>query len=51
MGETVRFRSVFDDRALANAINEKMYLTSKGRLTTLEPSSRILKMVDGRLVP
>ena len=50
-GETVRFRSVFDDRALANAIDEKMYLTSKGRLTTLEPSSRILKMADGRLVP
>lgn len=50
-GETVRFRSVFDDGALANAIDEKMYLTSKGRLTTLEPSSRILKMADGRLVP
>ena len=50
-GEIVRFRSVFDDGALANAIDERMYLTSKNRLSTLESSSRILKMADGRLVP
>jgi hypothetical protein len=50
-GENVRFRSVFDDGALANAIDEKMYLTSRNRLSALEPSSRILKMADGRLVP
>ena len=50
-GEIVRFRSVFDDGALANAIDEKMYLTSKARLSALEPSSRILKMADGRLIP
>ena len=50
-GEIVRFRSVFDDGALANAIDEKMYLTSKNRLSALAPSSRILKMADGRLVP
>ena len=50
-GETVRFRSVFDDGALANAIDEKMYVTSKNRLSALEPSPRILKMADGRLVP
>ena len=50
-GETVRFRSVFDDGALANAIDEKMYLTAKNRLSALVPSSRILKMADGRLVP
>jgi hypothetical protein len=50
-GETVRFRSVFDDGALANAIDEKMYLTSRNRLSALQPSSRILKMADGRLVP
>ena len=41
---------MFDDGALANAINEKMYLMSKSRLSALEPSSRILKMADGRLV-
>ena len=28
-----------------------MYLTSKNQLSTLEPSARILKMADGRLVP
>jgi hypothetical protein len=50
-GEIVRFRSVFDDGALANAIDKRMYLTSKNHLTALEPSSRILKMADGRLVP
>ena len=50
-GETVRFRSVFDDGALANAIDERMYRTTKGRLSTLEPSYRVLKMADGRLVP
>ena len=50
-GEVVRFRSVFDDGALANAIDERMYLASKNRLSALQPSSRILKMADGRLVP
>jgi hypothetical protein len=50
-GEKVRFRSVFDDGALANAIDERMYQISKNRLATLEPSARILKMADGRLVP
>jgi hypothetical protein len=50
-GEIVRFRSVFDDGALANAIDERMYLKSKSRLSALQPSSRILKMADGRLVP
>ena len=50
-GEIVRFRSVFDDGALVNAIDEGMYLTSKNRLSALQPSSRILKMADGRLVP
>jgi hypothetical protein len=50
-GESVRFRSVFDDGALANAIDERMYRISKNRLSALEPSLRILKMADGRLVP
>jgi hypothetical protein len=50
-GEIVRFRSVFDDGALVNAIDETMYTTSSGRLSALGPSARILKMADGRLVP
>jgi hypothetical protein len=50
-GEIVRFRSVFDDGALVNAIDETMYLTSKGRLTALTPSGKIPRMADGRRVP
>ena len=50
-GEIVRFRSVFDDGALVNAIDEAVYLTLKGRLTTLTPSGKILRMADGRCVP
>ena len=50
-GEIVRFRSVFDDGALVNAIDEALYLTLRGRLTALTPSGRILRMADGRRVP
>ena len=50
-GEIVRFRSVFDDGALVNAIDETLYLTLKGRLTALTPSEKILRMADGRRVP
>ena len=50
-GEIVRFRSVFDDGALVNAIDETVYLTLKGRLTALTPSKKILRMADGRRVP
>ena len=36
-GETVRFRSMFDNGALANAIDKKMYLmTTSGSLTLLQ---------------
>ena len=42
---------MFNDGALANSTDEKMYLTSKSQLAALELSSRILKMADGRLVP
>ena len=50
-GEVVRFRSVFDDGALVNAIDEPLYQTLKGRLAALAPSRKILRMADGRLVP
>ena len=46
-GENMRFRSVFDDGALVNAIDEKMYLTSRNQLSPIEPSSRILRMTVG----
>ena len=50
-GEIVRFRSVFDDGASVNAIDETLYQTLKGRLTALLPSGRILRMADGRKIP
>ena len=50
-GEIVRFRSVFDDGALVNAIDETLYLALKNRLSALTPSGRILRMADGRRVP
>ena len=50
-GEVVRFRSVFDDGALVNAIDETLYRTLEGRLTALTPSKKVLRMADGRLVP
>jgi hypothetical protein len=50
-GEIVRFRSVFDDGALVNAIDEALYLSLKGRLTALTPSGKVLRMADGRHVP
>ena len=50
-GEIVRFRSVFDDGASVNAIDETLYQTLKSRLTALISSKRILRMADGRLIP
>ena len=50
-GEIVRFRSVFDDGALVNAIDETLYLSLKSRLTALTPSERILRVADGQHVP
>ena len=50
-GEVVRFQSVFDDGALVNAIDEVLYLKLKGQLAALTPSRKILRMVDGWLVP
>ena len=50
-GEIVRFRSVFDDGASVNAIDETLYQTLRSRLTALISSKRILHMADGRLIP
>ena len=50
-GEIVRFRSVFDDGASVNAIDETLYQTLRSRLTALISSKRILRMADGRLIP
>jgi hypothetical protein len=50
-GEVVRFRSVFDDGASVNTIDETLYHTLKNRLIALAPSGKILRMADGRRVP
>ena len=50
-GEVVRFRSVFDDGALVNAIDKALYRTLEGRLAATTPSKKVLRMADGRLVP
>ena len=50
-GEIVRFRCVFDDGALVNAIDEALYFTLKSRLATPSPSEKVLRMADRRLVP
>ena len=50
-GEIVRFRSVFDDGASVNAIDETLYQTLKNRLTALTLSKKILRMADGRRIP
>ncbi|KAF8878603.1 hypothetical protein BD779DRAFT_1447532, partial [Infundibulicybe gibba] len=49
-GEVVRIRSVFDDGAMVNALDSKLYETIKGRLAAPGPSARVLRMADGRLV-
>lgn len=50
-GEKVRFRSCFDDGAMVNGLDETMYLKMKEQLSKLEPSRRVLRVADGRLVP
>jgi hypothetical protein len=50
-GEIVRMRSVFDDGAMVNAIDAKVYSQVKPRLSPLQLSKRLLRMADGRLVP
>ncbi|KAF8869576.1 hypothetical protein BD779DRAFT_1419353, partial [Infundibulicybe gibba] len=49
-GEVVRIRSVFDNGAMVNAIDAKLYETVKDRLAALGPSTKVLRMADGRLV-
>ncbi|KAF8888918.1 hypothetical protein CPB84DRAFT_1684046 [Gymnopilus junonius] len=50
-GEIVRFRSVFDDGAMVNMIDVKMWEKVKHHLTALASSSKVLRMANGQLVP
>jgi len=49
-GEIVRMRSVFDDGAMVNAINADVFAQVKSRLSPLYPSTRLLRMADGRII-
>jgi len=49
-GESVRFRSIFDDGAMVNVIDKPMFMKTAARLTQLAPSLRTLRMADGHLV-
>ena len=42
---------MFDDGAMVNAINAKVYSQVKPRLSPLQLSKRLLCIADGRLVP
>jgi hypothetical protein len=50
-GEVVRMRSVFDDGAMVSAIDRQVYNRVRHRLSSLGPSTRILCMADGCLLP
>lgn len=50
-GEIVRLQAVVDDGAMVNAIDEMTFQNCRHRLNTLKPSSRILRMANGTLIP
>ncbi|KAF8961967.1 hypothetical protein BDZ97DRAFT_1601620, partial [Flammula alnicola] len=50
-GEVVRLKGVFDDGAMANAIDAGVFGGVKDFLSALIPSRRRLRMADGRVVP
>ncbi|KAJ7139366.1 hypothetical protein C8R44DRAFT_537223, partial [Mycena epipterygia] len=50
-GRETTLWAVFDDGAMANAIDEGAYQAAQGTLGELAPSQRVLRMADGGLVP
>ncbi|KAG2744354.1 hypothetical protein P692DRAFT_20703864, partial [Suillus brevipes Sb2] len=50
-GKTSCFQANVDDGAMVNAIDTKAFNQAAGRLRRLVPSSRILRMANGSLVP
>jgi len=50
-GEIVRLRGVFDDGAMINAIDSRVFSIVKHRLSRPKESDRILRMADGSLIP
>lgn len=50
-GECVRFLAMVDNGAMINAIDSEAHSRIAKRLSPLQPSSRMLCMVDGSLVP
>ncbi|KAJ7614256.1 hypothetical protein DFH06DRAFT_919038, partial [Mycena polygramma] len=49
--EIVHMRGVFDDCAMVNAIDRQAFSGIRHRLSQLGPSTRILRMANGHLLP
>lgn len=49
-GEIVRMKGVFDDGALINAIDSKLFEKVSKRLSKIEPSDKLLRMANRALV-
>lgn len=50
-GENVRVKSVVDDGAMCGALDSEFYDRVAHRLSTLEPSEKVLRMANGALTP
>ncbi|KAG1859494.1 hypothetical protein C8R48DRAFT_605610, partial [Suillus tomentosus] len=50
-GSSSGFHTHIDDRAMINVINAEAYHTASRRIGKLLPSTRVLRMADGSLVP
>ena len=50
-GEIVRLNGVFNDRAMINAMDSRVFERIERRLGKVTPSDRLLWMVDGTIVP
>ena len=50
-GEIVRLKGVFDNGAMINAMDSRVFKKIERRLSEVTPSDRLLWMVDGTIVP
>ncbi|KAF8161916.1 hypothetical protein K438DRAFT_1480138, partial [Mycena galopus ATCC 62051] len=50
-GKETTVQAVFDDGAMANAIDASTYEAARGTLGELSSSQRVLRMANGNLVP
>ena len=50
-GEIVRLKGVFDNRAMINAMDSRVFKKIEWRLSKVTPSDRLLRMADRTIVP